>query len=351
MRVDPFALELTDPLATAAGTIDAREGFIVTYRHRGERGVGEATPLSGWTESLADCRDALGRAAAAADEDASERDGSSHGPALLELDAAETPAARHGFATALLDADARADGVPLYRWFDADRGTVSSVPVNATIGDAPVEATVEAAETAVEAGFETLKVKVGARSVAEDSQRLRAVREAVGESVELRADANAAYDRETAREALDAFASAGVSYVEQPLAADDLDGHRELREMGVGVALDESLVEYGPQTVLDADAADVLMLKPMVVGGPGNAHALAMRARERGIEPVVTTTVDAVVARTAAVHVAAAIPDVRACGLATADRLAEDLASDPCTVADGTITVPQSSGLGVEVEP
>jgi len=351
MRVDPFALELTDPLATAAGTIDAREGFMVTYRHRGERGVGEATPLSGWTESLADCRDALGRAAAAADVDASEHDGSGHGPALLELDAAETPAARHGFATALLDADARADGVPLYRWFDADSGPVSSVPVNATIGDAPVEATVEAAEAAVEAGFETLKVKVGSRSVAEDGQRLRAVRETVGESAELRADANAAYDRETARETLEAFASAGVSYVEQPLAADDLDGHRELREMGVGVALDESLVEYDPQTVLDADAADVLILKPMVVGGPGNAHALAMRARERGIEPVVTTTVDAVIARTAAVHVAAAIPDVRACGLATADRLAEDLGSDPSTVADGTITVPQSPGLGVEVSP
>ncbi|QSG07128.1 mandelate racemase/muconate lactonizing enzyme family protein [Halapricum desulfuricans] len=349
MRIDPFALELADPLVTAAGTIDAREGFTVTYRHRGERGVGEATPLPGWTESLEACREALDRAAAAADEDASDSDGSGHGPALLELDAAETPAARHGFATALLDADARADGVPLYRWFDADAGTVSSVPVNATVGDASVEATVEAAEEAVDAGFEALKCKVGARSVAEDARRLRAVREAVGEGVELRADANAAYDRETAREALEAFASADVSYVEQPLSADDLAGHRELREAAVDVALDESLVEHDPQTVFDADAADVLILKPMVLGGPDSAHALATRARERGIEPVVTTTIDGLIARTAAVHVAAAIPDVRACGLATADRLAVDLGPDPCPVADGTIPVPQPPGLGREV--
>jgi len=351
MNIDPFALELADPLTTAAGTIDAREGFTVTYRHRGQRGVGEATPLPGWTEPIEACREALDRAAAAADEDASERDGSGHGAALLELDAAETPAARHGFATALLDADARADDVPLYQWFDADVGTVSSVPVNATIGDAPVEKTVEAAEEAVEAGFEALKCKVGARSVAEDGRRLRAVREAVDKGVALRADANAAYDRETAREALEAFASAGVSYVEQPLAADDLAGHRELREMGVDIAIDEGLAEHTVGEVLDADAADVLVLKPMVLGGPGNAHTLAMRARERGVEPVVTTTVDAVIARTAAVHVAAAIPDVRACGLATADRLAEDLWPDPCPVADGTIAVPQSPGLGVEVEP
>ncbi|MCU4717805.1 mandelate racemase/muconate lactonizing enzyme family protein [Halapricum hydrolyticum] len=350
MKIDPFALELADPLATAAGTIDAREGFTVAYRHRGERGVGEATPLPGWTESIEACREALDRAAAVADEDASERDGSGHGPALLELDAAETPAARHGFATALLDADARADGVSLYQWFDADVGSVSSVPVNATIGDAPVAATVEAAEEAIESGFEALKCKVGARSVAADGRRLRAVREVVSEDVELRVDANAAYDRETAREAVEEFASAGVSYVEQPLAADDVAGHRELRGRGVDIALDESLSEYVPQTILDADAADVLILKPMVVGGPDNAHALAMRARDHGVEPVVTTTVDAVIARTAAVHVAAAIPAVRACGLATADRLAEDLAPDSCPVADGRIAVPQSSGLGVEVD-
>ncbi|MFW6017522.1 MAG: mandelate racemase/muconate lactonizing enzyme family protein [Halapricum sp.] len=351
MRIDPFALELTDPLVTAAGTIDDREGFVVSYRHRGEEGIGEATPLLGWTESLEACRGALDRAASAADEDESDRDGSGHGPALLELDATETPAARHGFATALLDADARADGVPLYQWFDSEVGTITTVPVNATIGDAPVEETVAAARAAVEDGFDALKCKVGARPVAEDRQRLRAVRESVGDAVELRVDANTAYDRDTAREAIEAFASTGVSYLEQPLAADDLTGHRELRDRGVDIALDESLVEYVPQAVLDADAADVLILKPMVVGGPGNAHALAMRARERGIEPVVTTTVDAAIARTAAVHVAAAIPDVRACGLATADRLASDLAPDPCPVAEGRIAVPQSPGLGVEVVP
>jgi len=60
------------------------------------------------------------------------------------------------------------------------------------------------------------------------------------------------------------------------------------------------------------------------------------------VDPVVTTTVDGVVARTAAVHVAAAIPDVAPCGLATAELLAEDLGPDPAPVDDGRISVPQS---------
>ena len=49
MNREPFALPLSRPLATARGTISEREGVVVTYDHRGEQGIGEATPLPGWT--------------------------------------------------------------------------------------------------------------------------------------------------------------------------------------------------------------------------------------------------------------------------------------------------------------
>ncbi|QLH83553.1 o-succinylbenzoate synthase [Halosimplex pelagicum] len=338
--IDPFSLPLESPLGTAAGDITERSGFLVRYDHRGETGVGEATPLPGWTESLDDCERGLERALEAGA-------GGAHSAGLLELDAGEVPAARHGFATALLDADARADGLPLYRWFDDSR-TVESVPVNATVGDADREATVERARKAAERGFDCLKLKVAARPVAEDIERVRAVREAVGDGVTLRLDANGAWSREEAERALERFDPLDVAYVEQPLPAEDLAGLADLRGAGVDIAVDEGLVEHSMAEVFDADAADVVVLKPMVLGGPGNAQTLALRARERGIEPVVTTTVDAVVARTAAVHVAAAIPDVAPCGLATADMLAEDLADDPAPVSDGRIAVPQEPGIGVD---
>ena len=338
MRLTAFSLPLARPLGTAKGTISAREGVVVEYDHRGETGVGEATPLAGWTEPLPACQDALD---AAADAEVS----GGHSAALLELDALDVPAARHGFSTALLDADARADGLPLYRWFDADRDC-RSVPVNATVGDGPPGETARAVADAVAAGYDCVKVKVGNRPVAADVDRLRAVREQVGEAVTLRADANGAWTGEQAEAAFDAFEDLGISYVEQPLPADDL----ALRESGfdVGVALDESLVGRRVDAVLDADAADVLVLKPMALGGPGNAHTLAVRAREAGVEPVVTTTIDGVVARLAALHVAAAIPEVTPCGLATGDRLERDLGPDPTTVRDGKMTVPQNSGLGVD---
>lgn len=341
-EVDPFTLPLESPLGTAAGDITERSGYLVRYDHRGETGIGEATPLPGWTESLDACERGLDRALDAGADGA-------HSTGLLELDADETPAARHGFATALLDADARADDRPLYRWFDDSR-TVESVPVNATVGDADPETTAGHASEAVEEGVDCLKLKVGARPVDEDVERVRAVRDAVGDRVTLRLDANGGWSRTEAERALERVEPLGVAYVEQPLPTEDLDGLADLRGNGVDVAIDEGLVEHSMAEVFDAEAADVVVLKPMVLGGPGNAQTLALRARDEGMEPVVTTTVDAVVARTAAVHVAASIPDVAPCGLATGDMLAEDLTSDPAPVSDGSIAVPQDPGLGVDLE-
>ncbi|ERH06405.1 MAG: L-alanine-DL-glutamate epimerase related enzymes of enolase superfamily [Halonotius sp. J07HN4] len=330
MWVEPFSLTLDAPLSTARGEITERRGFLVGS----DGGLGEATPLAGWTESYEACKAALKTAAS--------DDGSP--------DPAATPAAAHAIELAKLDARGRRKSRPLaslcrHDAFGSDGSIPARVPVNATVGDGDRETTVAAAEHAVSEGFDCLKLKIGSRPVDSDIDRIRAVRAAVGSTVDLRVDANGAWDAATAEQALDSFADIGVDYVEQPLSADELDGHRRLRGRGVDIALDESVAETSPSAVIDADAADVVILKPMAVGGPLRATRTAAAAREAGIEPVVTTTIDAVVARTAAVHVAAAIPEVAACGLATGSLLAEDLAADPVTIREGAASVPTAGGL------
>jgi len=330
MTIRPFALALDRPLSTASGTIDARNGFVV---ERGG-GVGEATPLPGWTEPADDCGDALRAADAAGDWSGA-----------LAACADGTPAARHGVSLARLDARARADGEPLAAALaGGDDDYADAVPLNATVGDADVEATGAAVAAAADAGFETVKVKVGARNVEDDLARLRAAREAA--DVALRADANGAWSPRQARELADDLAALDLEYVEQPLPAASLDGYGSLD--GVPVALDEGLVHHDLGDVLAV--ADYVVLKPMALGGVDRAREAALAAREAGVEPVVSTTIDGVVARTAAVHLAATVPDVRACGLATADLLADDLAADPAPVEGGRIPVPDAPGHGVDVE-
>lgn len=327
-----FSLPLASPLSTAAGAIDRREG--IALRLDGDPpGIGEATPLPGWTESLETCRAALS-------------DVSDPRSAIERLD--DCPAARHGLALALADRRARRAGAPLYRQLGGER-RVERVPVNATVGDRPLEGTVAAARGAVEAGFRTVKCKLGARSLEEDLERVRAVRDALGSDVALRLDANGSWDRRETERALAALADLGIEYVEQPLAPDDVAGHRALAGGPVPVALDEALAGREPEMIEGlADVADVLILKPMVLGGPDRAVEIGRRARERGLGITVTTTIDAVIARTGAIHVAAALGVERACGLATAELLKNDLGPDPAPVRDGAVVVPQTPGLGTD---
>jgi o-succinylbenzoate synthase len=329
MNLERFSLPLDRPLSTADGAIEHRRGVLVEVTLEGTQGLGEATPLPGWTESLSACEAALERIA---DPAAAIADGT------LE----STPAARHGVSLAVADARARAADQPLCRYLGGT--TVSErVPVNATIGDGSVADTAAAAERAVADGYPAVKVKVGAGSPGTDLDRLAAVR-ARCPDVELRADANGAWDRATARDALARLAELDVAVLEQPMAAADLEGHATLRPAGVDVALDEGLLEHGIDDVLGADAANVLVCKPMALGGVDVARTVARRAREAGVAVVVTSTVDGAVARAAAVHLAAALPDGPACGLATGDRLATDLRSGVASVTDGAITVPQGKG-------
>ncbi|WP_323192368.1 o-succinylbenzoate synthase [Halostella sp. PRR32] len=329
-----FTVPLARPLRTARGDITAREGVIVRLTDGERIGIGEATPLPGWTESLAECHEALDRAEQALAEGS--------GAALA---VADSPAARHAFSLALADLRASRAGIPLYRYLGGD-APVMQVPVNATVGDAPPEETARRAGDAVADGFECVKVKVGARPVDADAARIQAVRDAVGPGVELRADANGSWTHDAAERAFARFEHAGVSFVEQPLPADDLAGHAALRGGPVGVAVDETLAAHSVESVLDAGAADVLILKPMALGGVDRARDAALSARSAGLTPVVTTTIDAVVARTAAVHLTASLPAVPPCGLATADWIEADLTADPAPVSDGAAHVPQLPGNG-----
>lgn len=340
MLIEPYEIALATPMRTARGTIRTRRGFVVRLSE--PAGVGEAAPLPGWTESVADCRNALKRCC---------EDDPDPVAALDRLSAAATPAARHGLSLAVADARARAMGQPLYRWLGGTDDRPVPVPVNATIGGGSTGETVARAEAAVEAGYRAVKLKLGTGAVEREIDRIAAVRRAVPDAVSVRGDANGAWSVAEATRVFEALDGTGVSYVEQPLSADKLDAHRRLRGAGdVGVVLDETIRAMGPRATVESGAADGVVLKPMVVGGPRRARSIARRAQTAGLTPVVTTTVDAAVARLGAIHVAASLSLTTACGLATATRLAADIAPDPAPVSGGTVTPPSDPGHGVTVE-
>lgn len=331
-RVEPFELGLAEPLVTATGTITTRRGFLVTVSHGDVETIGEATPLAGWTEPHERCGDALERARASGDS-----------LETLIGDMKRTPAARHAVESALAVARARQRDVSLASYLSGDTAP-GSVAVNATVGHGTPAETVRAGERALAEGFETLKLKVGVEGVQQDIDRVRAIRELAADH-NVRVDANGAWTLEQAQEFLRAASELDVEFVEQPLEPGRAADSATLRELGVPIALDESLGTIAPERLFDAGAADVIVLKPMAVGGPVAALSLSRMAADSGVRSVVTTTIDGAYARASATHLAAAIDSKLACGLATADRLSTDLVTpDPLPVEAGRIRLPGTLG-------
>lgn len=111
---------------------------------------------------------------------------------------------------------------------------------------------VEEAHAAVEAGFAGTKIKVGRPHVTEDLDRLGAVREAVGPAFELMTDANQGFSIAEAIRRAAAFERAGLdlAWYEEPLPAEDVEGHARLcAATSIPVAVGESL--YHPAQFRD----------------------------------------------------------------------------------------------------
>lgn len=174
--------------------------------------------------------------------------------------------------TALWDLRCRRAGLPLHVMAG---GAQTRIPVYSTEGgwlhvDTP--ALVDDALAMKERGFGGVKIKVGRPHVAEDVARLAAVREAVGPRFEIMTDANQAFTAAQAIRRARAFDGLDLAWFEEPLPAEDIDGHVRLsRATPIPIAVGESLyhpahfreyLQRGACAIVQADAARVGGITP-----------------------------------------------------------------------------------------
>lgn len=353
VRWRPWRIPLRAPVATAAGSIAAREGVAVRVETAdGAAGLGESAPLPGEGPDVAGV---MARLAAIAPRIVGRSPQEAR--ALLARCDAGAPSAVVGLETALADLLARSRGASLAAWLAMEAGLPSPeaapVPINALVAAADPRGAVREAAVAVARGFATLKLKVG-RDVARDGERLRAVREAGGADTVIRIDANGAWGEAEAMDALAAHAVHGVALCEQPVApGPDAAARlaRVRRASPVPIAADESCATVADlRALVAAGAVDAVVVKPLRTGLAG-ALAMLAEARACGLSRILTTTFDSGIGTALALQLAALAPEPRpACGLATLELLEGDITVG-CPVPDGgAMAVPNAPGLGVALD-
>lgn len=318
LEIRPYRLRLLQPLRTAHGSWEFRDGFVVLAHEGGRVGRGEAAPLPELgTETLERCGAELLRAS------------------FDRLP--QTPAARHAVELALLDLRAQREAVPLATLLDAR--AVREVPCSALLSARTMPELAREAQRAAAEGFATLKLKVG---LDDDFARAAVVRDAVGPRVKLRLDANCAWKLPQALRRLEELATLDIELCEQPTA--DL---MNLRGGPVPIAADE-LVAQDSKAALER--ADILVLKPMLLGGLVPSLQLGRAAIARGLRVVVTTSLDGAIGRAGAAHLAAALLALGAqpaAGLATGRLLENDVCADTLAPRGGIVRLSGAPGLGL----
>lgn len=171
--------------------------------------------------------------------------------------------------TALWDLRCRRADAPL--WTVAG-GFRTSVPLYDTEGGwlhLSTDELVAGALASQAAGWKGVKLKVGKPSAREDLERLLAVREAVGDRLEIMVDANQSMTATEAIRRAQAFADVDLSWFEEPLPADDVSGHARLaRSTSIPIAVGESMYSLGQfRDYLERGAAGIVQVDVARIGG------------------------------------------------------------------------------------
>ncbi|HEX6831924.1 MAG TPA: dipeptide epimerase [Rudaea sp.] len=199
---------------------------------------------------------------------------------------------------------------PLYRLLGGGDPVITT---DITISVDTIDKMVADSISAVDRGFDSLKIKVG-KDIGVDIERVKAIYAAVEGRALLRLDANQGWTAKQAVYALQSLEEAGVrlELVEQPVRAQDLDGMRYVTErVHTPIMADESI--FGPTEVIDVirmRAADIINIKLMKTGGISNAIRIADIAAMYDLECMIGCMIETSISVSAAVHVAVAKADV-----------------------------------------
>jgi len=285
-------------------------------------------------------------------------------PLLIGADANRVPAlmawlnrfirdnrfAKCAVQTALYDALGQRTGLPISELLGGRLR--DSLPVAWTLASGDTAKDVDEAEAMLDKRRHRIfKLKIGKRTVANDVAHVAAIRKALGDRASVRVDVNMAWSELEARRGLAALADVGCELVEQPVASAEALA-RLTGSYPIAVMADESLT--GPKSAFAlarAAGADVFAIKIEQSGGLLEAQSVAAIADAANIQLYGGTMLEGAVGTIASAHVFSTFRELHwGTELFGALLLTEDILKTPLDYRDFELYLPQSPGLGIELD-
>lgn len=273
------------------------------------------------------------------------------------IDFRENSVAKAGIDIALHDLLGKAAGLPVSVLLGGRHQ--QRVPVAIEIAGGAPDRMAQECVSFIQRGVRAFKPKIGGYPD-EDVDRLRAIREAVGPGISIRADANQGY---TVKEAIRLCQLAekydvGLELLEQPVAAWDLQGMASVRKaVNTLIEADESCFSiHDAIQLIKHEAADVLNVKIAKAGGLYNAKKIAALAEAAGLKCVLGTSFGLGIEIAAKTHLFASTQLVVDAVEFTEIGLHGNLLKAPwdkqlsLPLVDGCLPVPNGPGLGIELD-
>lgn len=238
--------------------------------------------------------------------------------------------------------------IPLYKLLGGARKEIESditVSVNS-----PEEMAADALEY-IRSGYTTLKTKVGLDSQL-DIVRVKKIREAIGNDIKLRLDANQGWIAKEAVRTIRKLEDMGmnIELVEQPVKAYDIEGLKYVTDnVDTPIMADESL--FTPEdgfNILKLRAADILNIKLMKCGGLHNALKINAMAESCGVECMLGSMIESKIGITAAAHLACGKLNITRVDLDAVELMALDPIDGGVQVTGSRHQMPEGYGLGIK---
>lgn len=345
----PFTIPKKVPQRNALGVQAGSDGVFVRLRTvDGVTGLGESAP---YTPVMAETQASDVAVAKPLADLLKGRDAFAIPQAIEAMDAFSPHNAgiKAAFEMALWDICGKVAAQPVYKLLGAYRDAFDT---DLTVHLETPQEMGRLAADAVAQGFACVKVKLG-EAPALDIERMKAVRAAVGPAIRLRIDANQAWSPTAAVTALRGLEPIGLEFCEQPVPYWDWAGMRFIRQkVAVPIMADESI--HRPADAIEGvrqGAMDMINIKLMKTGGILQAVRIANIAEAANLQCMVGCMGETRVALSAAAHVALSQKSIRYADLDSFFQAAADPVLGGMTVTKGVVRMPDTPGLGVEVDP